>query len=138
MNSEFGSFLTKLCNFLAALEDAAAELRQQIVELASIPEWDMKNIKWEPAEGPSGPYERSEDVNSRDFKALLKELAMHGGKMRVGDFFMWTFKNGTVIGRKKCGSKADDPFQHMQNSIKSLKRAGERFEGAATNKGNGK
>jgi hypothetical protein len=63
--------------------------------------YDMSKIRWEQAHGSSGPYERSEDVNSRDFKALLKDVQAHGGKMTIGDYFVWAFKNGATLGRKK-------------------------------------
>lgn len=63
--------------------------------------WDPSKIKWQSAEGNKGPYERSEDVNSADFKALLKTLQEHKGKMTKDGYFMWVFANGTTIGRKK-------------------------------------
>jgi hypothetical protein len=37
--------------------------------------WNSAKIKLEQAEGSSGPYERSEDVNSLDFKKMLKDPA---------------------------------------------------------------
>jgi hypothetical protein len=66
----------------------------------STKDYDMGNIKWTEAQGTSGPYQRSEDVNSLDHKALLQDLAAHKGKMRKNGFFIWTFKNGYTIGRK--------------------------------------
>lgn len=57
-------------------------------------------IKWILAEGASGPYERSEDVNSLDFKALLKDLEQHDGKLSHDGFFYWKFEKSAVIGRK--------------------------------------
>jgi len=69
--------------------------------------WDASKIKWEQAQGTSGPYERSEDVNNPEFKAMLKDLASHGGKMTRDGYFMWVFKNGTTIGRKRrCKQKS--------------------------------
>jgi hypothetical protein len=63
--------------------------------------FDMDRIKWESAEGTSGPYEKSQDVNSSDFQGLLKALSEHKGKMRIGPFFLWAFQDGSTIGRKK-------------------------------------
>jgi hypothetical protein len=63
--------------------------------------WDSSRIKWEQAEGTSGPYERSDDVNNLDFKNLLKDLATHKGKLIRDGVFYWAFKNGATVGRKK-------------------------------------
>ena len=63
--------------------------------------WDPTKIVWNEAEGNKGPYERSEDVNNRDFKLMLKDLGEHEGKLTRGDYFYWTFTNGHVVGRKK-------------------------------------
>ena len=65
--------------------------------------WDPDKIKWEQADGKNGPYERSEDVNNPEFKALLKDLARHGGRLTRNGWFYWTFKNGSTVGRKKRG-----------------------------------
>jgi hypothetical protein len=63
--------------------------------------YDIEKIAWTDAEGSSGPYQRSEDVNSLDFKTLLKDLQEHGGKFRKNGYFLWVFRNGATIGRKK-------------------------------------
>jgi len=63
--------------------------------------WDPTKIKWEQAEGNAGPYERSEDVNSLDFKAMVKAIAKHNGKLSRGGMFYWLFQNGSTVGRKK-------------------------------------
>lgn len=65
------------------------------------PSWDASKIKWEQAEGNAGPYERSEDVNNLDFKAMVKDLAEHKGKLSRDNLFYWLFQNGTTVGRKK-------------------------------------
>jgi len=67
------------------------------------PSWNSDKIKWEQAEGPNGPYERSEDVNNPEFKAMLKDLARHAGRLTRDGWFYWTFKNGSTVGRKKRG-----------------------------------
>ncbi len=48
----------------------------------------------------SGEYERSEDVDNPNFKALLRDVQAHGGKMTVENYFVWAFRNGSVLGRK--------------------------------------
>jgi len=63
--------------------------------------YDVEKIAWTEAQGTSGPYQRSEDVNSLNFKALLKDLQEHGGKFRKDGYFMWIFRNGATIGRKQ-------------------------------------
>jgi len=65
------------------------------------PNYDPSKIKWVQAEGASGPYERSEDVDSLDFKALLKDLEQHDGKLSRDGFFYWKFEKSPVVGRKK-------------------------------------
>jgi hypothetical protein len=65
------------------------------------PKYDMAKIPWEQAQGSSGPYEKSSSVDNLDFKALLKDVQAHGGKMSVGDYFVWAFRNGSTLGKKK-------------------------------------
>ena len=76
-------------------------LKGESITQAEKPKYDMSKVRWEPAEGTRGPYEKSSDVNSLDFKNLLKSLQQHGGKMTIGGYFVWAFQNGHVIGRKK-------------------------------------
>jgi len=63
--------------------------------------WDPSKITWTEAQGSSGHYERSEDINNPEFKAMLKDLAAHNDKMTREGYFFWVFKNGTTVGRKK-------------------------------------
>jgi len=88
-----------LLEFLNAVEAGIASARQ-IIKTAKIG-WDPAQIKWEQAEGSSGPYQRSEDVNNLEFKAMLKDLQAHGGRLTREGWFYWTFQNGTTVGRKK-------------------------------------
>ncbi len=73
------------------------------------PTWEPENITWEPAQGAKGPYERSVDVDSRDFRALLRELEHFQGKLARDGFFYWTFKNGTTVGRKQRKTQETQP-----------------------------
>lgn len=71
-------------------------------EPAAKPEsWDPSKIKWEKAEGTKGEYERSEDINNLEFKAMLKDLAAHKGRLYRNGLFYWTFPTGATVGRKQ-------------------------------------
>jgi len=98
MNSE-DTALKALLELLNALEAGVASARQIIMEAVS--DWDPDKIKWEDAEGSSGQYQRSEDANNPEFKAMLKDLQAHNGKMTRDGWFYWVFKNGATVGRKK-------------------------------------
>jgi hypothetical protein len=96
----FESFLKGFVDALNSVCDALSKLRDEISVLVGAFSYDIDRIKWEPAEGSSGAYERSEDLDNPHFKALLRDVQAHGGKMTVGDYFVWSFKNGSVLGRK--------------------------------------
>ena len=103
---DFEIFLEDFCDFLDALEASVAKMKQQIAKLVGV-EGKSKfsrnpdNIKWEKAQGFRGEFERSEDLNNSEFKALLKDLAQHNGKLTRNGWFYWTFRNGSTVGRKK-------------------------------------
>jgi hypothetical protein len=100
-------FIEDFCDFLNGLEASIVKLRSQIDKLCGSKwKWNPDKIKWEKAEGWKGDYERSEDVNSLDFKELLKDLAQHKGRLTRDGWFYWTFKNGSTVGRKKRERKA--------------------------------
>ena len=63
--------------------------------------WNPDKIQWSKAQGSKGEYERSEDVDSNDFKSLLKDLAEHKGSLIRDAVFYWSFKNGAIVGRKR-------------------------------------
>jgi hypothetical protein len=93
-----------LVDFATALESACVNLKRYVLELVNVedkPLWDPDKIKWEKAQSDKGEYERSEDVDNPEFKALLKDLAGHGGKMNRLGYFYWSFQNGATVGRKK-------------------------------------
>jgi hypothetical protein len=97
-------FLEDFVDMLNGLEASIIKMKWQIAKLVGVveekPKYDIEKIKWEKAQGAKGEFERSEDVNSQDFKELLKDVQAHGGKMTVGNYFVWSFKNGSVLGRK--------------------------------------
>ena len=94
-----------LMDFFDAVEAGIAQakhhLKEAKVPVSEKPKYDINKARWEQAQGSSGPYERCEDANSIDFKALLADVQAHGGKMTVGEYFVWAFKNGSTLGRKK-------------------------------------
>jgi hypothetical protein len=63
--------------------------------------YDMSKIKWEEKTGAKGPFQKTDDYNSLDYKALLRDLLSHNGKMRKHGYFLWIFQNGSTIGRKR-------------------------------------
>lgn len=73
--------------------------------------WSPEKIIWEKTQGDKGPYERSSDVNNPEFKAMLKDLAAHNGKLTKDGHFYWIFKNGTTVGRKKIHRTRDKGSQ---------------------------
>lgn len=68
--------------------------------------WDPSKINWENVVGSSGPYERSEDVDNPDFKAMLRDLQGHKGKLNRDDYFYWAFENRAIVGRKRLKQKS--------------------------------
>jgi hypothetical protein len=93
-----------LLEFLNATEAGIATAKRLIKEAKNInqePTWDPNKIKWKQAQGTSGSYERSEDLDSQDFKHLVKDLAQHDGKLSKEAYFYWLFQNGSTVGRKK-------------------------------------
>jgi hypothetical protein len=78
------------------------------------PSWNPNNIKWEKAQGSKGEFERSEDVNSLDFKAMLKDINAHGGHLTREGYYYWVYKNGATVGRKQKAPKTDMQTQTKQ------------------------
>jgi hypothetical protein len=101
MEDKTSMLLEQLIEYMKAHEAAMAKLKAKIEEIFSHSEWDPAKIRWEKAEGKKGEYERSEDINNPEFKALLKDLASHGGKLTRDGIFYWTFRNGSTVGRKR-------------------------------------
>jgi len=95
-------FLVKLRDAAHMVADACEEqLEKMAPKEDRASSWNPERIKWESTQGSSGPYERSEDVNNLDFKAMLKKLREHQGKLSRDGYFYWTFQNGVTVGRKK-------------------------------------
>ena len=84
---------------LKMIADAVDDILQTLAP-PSIHKYDIEKVKWVDAEGPNGKYQRSSDVNSIDFKELLKDLVLHDDKMTIGQYFVWKFEDDAKIGRK--------------------------------------
>ena len=103
-DEDFKIFVEDFVDFLNGLEASIVKMRMQVEKLVGSKvkfSWNPDKIKWQETEGFKGKYERSEDVNNPEFKAMLKDLAQHGGKLTRNGLFYWVFKNGSVVGRKK-------------------------------------
>jgi len=96
-----------ILDFCSALEAACVKLKR---ELDVSPDqtrhsWDPNKIPWVDKQGDKGPFQMSEDVNNLEFKAMLKNLNEHKGKMSRDGKFYWIFTNGTTVGRKDLKRK---------------------------------
>lgn len=99
--------LEALMDFFDAVEAGIAQAKHHLKEAKAPEKYDITKISWEQAQGLSGPYEKSSSVDNLDFKNLLKDVQAHGGRMTVGEYFVWAFKNGATIGRKKRRAKGE-------------------------------
>jgi len=93
--------LVKLRDAAQQIADACEEQLEKMAPDKTKTSWNPERIKWQQAEGTKGSYERSEDVNNTDFKAMLKEIQEHQGKLSRDGYFYWVFRNGVTVGRKK-------------------------------------
>lgn len=93
--------LGPLLRVLSGFEESILQFKRDISQRKLLEKRDSDKIRWEQATGPSGSYERSEDVNNPEFKALLKDLMAHNGKLTRECWFYWVFGNNSTIGRKK-------------------------------------
>lgn len=91
--------VSALTDFLNSCEAGIIAARQRIKSAKGL--WDASKIRWSQAEGPKGPYQLSGDENNPEFKAMLKDLTAHGGKLTGEGWFYWAFKSGSTVGRKK-------------------------------------
>ena len=102
------------------ISDACAEyLEKQSPKEKPVAGWDPSGIKWESAEGSKGPYERSEDVNNCEFKAMVKDLTGHGGRLTREGYFYWLFENGGTVGRKRRGKREAKTAEADIEAVKS-------------------
>lgn len=95
-------FLVKLRDAAQMMADAAEEYLSALAP-ADVDKhvWDPAKITWDLTEGAKGPYEKSSDVESSDFKALIEDLEKHNGKLTHDGFFYWKFDKSDAVGRKQ-------------------------------------
>lgn len=103
-------FLEDFCDMLEGLGASIVKMKQQVAKLIGAAEkrkwsWNPNAIRWEKAQGLKGEFEKSEDYNNPEFKALLKDWASHSGKLTREGWFYWTYKNGSTVGRKRKEAK---------------------------------
>ena len=106
MSSKQVDFLVKLRDALSIAAEATNDYVESLAPAGVREEkaaWNPDKIVWSEAEGTHGKYERSEDVNSIDFKNLMKDLSEHQGKLSRNGFFYWSFSESAIVGRKKRG-----------------------------------
>jgi hypothetical protein len=120
-------FADDVLDFLNGLEASCVKLRKQIEKLwgAEKPTWNPGKIKWSQEQGTKGPFEKSEGVNSPDFKELIKDLNAHGGKLYQDGWFVWLYQNGATVGRKLKGKgkpKAKEIDSQDAKTIESIKQ----------------
>jgi len=101
-----------------ALEALGVQIKQRIRKKVEVG-WDPNKVKWEQAEGASGLYERSEDVNNKEFKEMVKDLAGHGGRLTREGYFYWLFENGATVGRKRRGKREAKRAEADIETVKS-------------------
>jgi len=92
-----------LFQLVNGMDAGIVEFKQTLKKL-KLETYDVNKIKWQQAEGVKGVYEKAtidENKDNPDFKAMVKDLADHSGKMTKDAYFCWLFKNGSLIGRKK-------------------------------------
>jgi len=110
MSEDLKLLAEDIIDYCNAVESASVKLKSQISKLIGESKkawsWDPERIKWEKAQGSKGEYEKSEDINSLDFKNLLKDLAEHKGTLSRDGLFYWSFRNGSTVGRKKREAKS--------------------------------
>lgn len=96
-----------IIDFCNALEAACVKLKHELGASSSQGNhsWDPNKIGWTDKQGEKGPFQISEDVNNLEFKAMLKDLNHHQGKLARNGKFYWIFTNGTTVGRKDLKKK---------------------------------
>ena len=99
--------LEAFVDFLNAVDAGVCAARETIKKAKGLTAtaqegtWNPNSIQWQDANGAKGPYQRSEDVNNLQFKAMLKDLADHEGRLRREGYFYWVFSDNQTVGRKR-------------------------------------
>jgi len=95
--------LVKIRDGLTMAADGINEYIEKLAPETEKSSWDPSKIKWTNADGSKGPYEKAEQQNGEDFKAMLEDLKQHSGKLTRDNMFYWIFHRSdqTTVGRKK-------------------------------------
>lgn len=104
MSSKQVDFFVKMRDAFTMIAEATNDYVESLAPAGVREEkaaWNPEKIVWTQKTGQRGPYEQSEDVNNTEFKAMLKDIAAHNGKLTRDGFFYWIFQNGVTVGRKK-------------------------------------
>ena len=91
--------LAKMRDFhsgIAEVLDSFIQKKSKVV----LKEYDPEKIQWIEAEGQRGKYQRTDDANNPEYKALRKDLSEHKEFLQYKGFQYWVFQNGVTIGRK--------------------------------------
>jgi hypothetical protein len=92
-------FLAKMRDSFNGLALALDEFIQKESKVV-LKEYDTEKIQWVEAEGQHGKYQKTDDADNPEYKALRKDLAEHKEKLQHKGSFYWVFQNGVTIGRK--------------------------------------
>lgn len=101
-NEELAEALLEVLNGMeAGIVLAKRRLAQATGIIKTSARANTSKIVWQNAEGTKGPYQKSDDVNSADFKALVQDLAAHNKFLVRDGYRYWLFQNGGTVGRRK-------------------------------------
>jgi len=120
-----------IIDFANAVEAACVKLRTQVNKIWGTEDkhtWNPEKIKWSQEQGAKGPFQKSEDVDSLDFKNLIKDLNAHGGKLYENGWFVWLYQNGVTIGRKLKGKgKSKVTKESDSENVKTMEGIKQKF-----------
>jgi hypothetical protein len=91
------------------------------------PNWDSSKIKWTQEEGAKGLFEKSEDVDSLDFKNLIKDLNAQKGKLYRDGYFYWLYQSGSTVGRKLKGKGKSKAKESDSENVKTMEGIKQKF-----------
>jgi hypothetical protein len=115
--SEDDTATAALLEFLNASEAGIIAAKHLIMEAKGVAEehswlWDPSKIKWQQTQGSSGPYEKSEDVNSSDFKQPNGQYDRTNQKKRM--MSRASMENGKTQDRNLCHAETTVPTYYVR------------------------
>ena len=81
-------FLVKARDAHQMLVDAYAEYLETFAP-PGVKTYDPDRVQWVETKGTSGPYQKATEQDNADYRALLKDLMGHDGKMTLASAFYW-------------------------------------------------